>query len=114
MAIPAPAGRSELPDESRDVRSLGAGAWRLSIDGGPHPMTVFPIGDPASVAAILDRGDLEALAAVDPEYANFRCPECRKPYCKDHWSDVDWVSDEGFYDATYGVCPEGHRVMIDD
>ena len=58
--------------------------------------------------------DLEALAGFNPEYANFRCPQCRLAYCRDHWRGVHPVFDDGFYDATYGWCPEAHKVMIDD
>jgi hypothetical protein len=96
------------------TESYGAQTWRLAIAGGPNPMTVYPVRDPPTLAAILDRADLEALAAVDGEYANFRCPACRLAYCRNHWSDVKAQFDEGFYDATYATCPEGHRVMIDD
>jgi hypothetical protein len=41
------------------------------------------------------------------------CPECDKVYCTDHVrKQVEW--DDGFYDCTYGVCPQGHRRIIDD
>jgi predicted RNA-binding Zn-ribbon protein involved in translation (DUF1610 family) len=96
------------------TESSGGESWRLAIDGGPIPMTVYPMADPSRLAAILDRGDLAALAAVDEEYANFRCPECRAAYCRNHWSDVKAQFDEGFYDVTSATCPEGHRIVIDD
>lgn len=41
------------------------------------------------------------------------CPECDKIYCKKHYHITEeW--DEGFYDCSYGTCPEGHRRIIDD
>jgi hypothetical protein len=41
------------------------------------------------------------------------CPECDKIYCWNHYKlEEEW--DEGFYDCTYGECPEGHKRMIDD
>ena len=41
------------------------------------------------------------------------CPECDKVYCWNHYKiEEEW--DEGFYDCTYGECPEGHKRMIDD
>lgn len=41
------------------------------------------------------------------------CPECDKIYCWNHYKlEEEW--EEGFYDCTYGECPEGHRRMIDD
>lgn len=41
------------------------------------------------------------------------CPDCDKVYCRGHYF-LDEVWDEGFYDCTYGTCPDGHRRMIDD
>jgi len=44
------------------------------------------------------------------------CPECDKIYCREHMK-MEVVMDEddpGFYDCTYGTCPNGHRRMIDD
>jgi len=41
------------------------------------------------------------------------CPRCDKIYCKRHYNVTEeW--DEGFYDCSYGTCPEGHRRIIDD
>lgn len=41
------------------------------------------------------------------------CPECDKIYCWEHYNAWEEY-DEGFYDCTYGVCPKGHKRMIDD
>ena len=41
------------------------------------------------------------------------CPKCDKIYCTTHYKpEEEW--DEGFYDCTYGTCPEGHRRIIHD
>lgn len=41
------------------------------------------------------------------------CPECDKIYCRTHYlTEEEW--DEGFYDCTFGTCPNGHRRLIDD
>ncbi|MHA1909055.1 MAG: hypothetical protein ACW98Y_17270 [Candidatus Thorarchaeota archaeon] len=41
------------------------------------------------------------------------CPECDTIYCATHYkTEEEW--DEGFYDCTYGTCPEGHRRIIHD
>ncbi len=41
------------------------------------------------------------------------CPDCDKVYCRlDYNVDEKW--DEGFYDCTYGTCPQGHRRLLDD
>lgn len=41
------------------------------------------------------------------------CPKCDTIYCGHHL-DMEVVYDDGFYDCTYGTCPEGHRRIIDD
>ncbi|MBD3255042.1 MAG: hypothetical protein GF383_08105 [Candidatus Lokiarchaeota archaeon] len=41
------------------------------------------------------------------------CPECDKVYCWEHYN-AEEVFDIGFYDCTYGICPKGHRRIIDD
>jgi hypothetical protein len=41
------------------------------------------------------------------------CPECDKIYCWEHY-DAREEYDDGFYDCTYGICPKGHKRMIDD
>jgi len=89
-------------------------AWRLTVEGGPVPMTVGPVRDVNRVIEGLRWQDSAVLAGVDAEYANFRCPACGENYCRDHWVDVIPEIDEGFYDATFGTCPRGHRVMLDD
>jgi len=41
------------------------------------------------------------------------CPDCDKIYCRNHYNVTEeW--DEGYYDCSYGICPKGHRRMIDD
>jgi len=41
------------------------------------------------------------------------CPTCNKIYCSKHYDTrEEW--DAGFYDCTYGTCPEGHLRVIDD
>ena len=41
------------------------------------------------------------------------CPLCDKIFCWEHYN-VREEYDDGFYDCTYGTCPNGHRRMIDD
>ena len=41
------------------------------------------------------------------------CPNCDKIYCWEHYNARE-VFDDGFYDCTYGICPNGHKRMIDD
>jgi hypothetical protein len=41
------------------------------------------------------------------------CPECNKIYCWEHYNAKEEY-DDSFYDCTRGICPNGHRRMIDD
>ncbi len=41
------------------------------------------------------------------------CPECDRIYCWEHYNAREEF-DDGFYDCTYGTCPNGHKRMIDD
>ncbi len=61
----------------------------------------------------LAAGDARALYDLDESWAPFYCPTCDRSYCGDHWhQQVEF--DDGFYDCTYGTCPQGHRRMVDD
>ena len=106
----------EPPGVPPGVGSILSSAFRdqahLSIDGGPVPVThgFVPV---EQCAVALDAGDAAALFAINSEYAPFWCPRCSASYCGDDYRS--WVTfDEGFYDATYGVCPEGHERELDD
>lgn len=103
------------PGVPEDVGRIGEERARLSIDGGPMPIT-FGMIDTAKLEPVLSAlhaRDAGRLSAVDREYANFYCRECRASYCGIHW-ETEVVMDEGFYDCTYGTCPKGHRSMIND
>lgn len=76
-------------------------------------ITISPVDRSEAVADALRKGDAAALASIDPEYASFWCRRCRACYCRDHLPGVKEF-DGGFFDATYAVCPVGHRVMLDD
>lgn len=45
--------------------------------------------------------------------ADAYCPDCDKIYCHDHYNPRE-VWDAGFYDCTYGTCPDGHERIIYD
>jgi hypothetical protein len=67
---------------------------------------------------LLEEEDLAGLHAFLKNYHNYEgldayCPECNKVYCWEHY-DAHEAYDEGFYDFTYGICPKGHKRMIDD
>lgn len=72
----------------------------------------------APVTNFLTQGDGAALLKWEHDSASFYCPACDSLYCKDHWQIETKFEDEpdlpGWYDCTYGTCPQGHRRMIDD
>jgi hypothetical protein len=67
----------------------------------------------APVLAAMRAGDADALHALNVEYTPFWCWKCRLAYCYRHWR-LEVLMDDGFYDACYGTCPHGHRVVLGD
>ena len=64
----------------------------------------------------LSEGNLRELHRIDEFLIPFYCPSCLQPYCQDHWKlkmnfDPDAPS---HYDDTEGICPQGHRRLVDD
>ena len=56
---------------------------------------------------------LEKSSIIFEEGIDAYCPECNEIYCGAHYdTEEEW--DEGFYDCTYGTCPEGHKRIIHD
>ena len=100
-------------DQKPDWDDFGPDQWKLEVDG-PVRTSHWILGDIGRVEAALRDGSIAALRAINPEYANFWCSLCAAVYCGVHWKPIETVFDEGFYDATYGTCPRGHRVMLDD
>jgi predicted RNA-binding Zn-ribbon protein involved in translation (DUF1610 family) len=60
------------------------------------------------VKRALEDGNSAALYAMDSEYVSSFCPQCGCHYCRKHW-EQEVAYDDGFYDCTYGTCPDGHR-----
>lgn len=103
---------AEPSDPSVVPRTVLPDLPEIAIAGIAGVMSIAPVPQDA-VAAALETGDPAALFAINYEYAPFWCPRCTLSYCGDHYRS--WMTfDEGFYDATYGVCPEGHERMLDD
>ena len=100
-------------DEPSHPNEIGHDQWRLRIDG-PVQVTHWVLRDLDALRIALNEGSPAALLNVDPDYANFWCRHCTAAYCKTHWYPIEPEQDEGYYDATYGTCPKGHRVMLDD
>lgn len=90
---------------------------QLIQDGffGVSTESIAPSALPALAAAI-QAADVAALYRLDQFWAPFYCPACKQVYCYNHWLIQVQFDDEfpGWYDCTYGVCPQGHRRLIDD
>ena len=100
VACGHPAGRIELQPEHVLVTSpLGRCLTRVE----PRRRQAMEAAVAAADATVLRGFDLTP----------FWCPACAASYCHRHWVTEE-VMDEGFYDCTYGTCPEGHRTMLDD
>jgi hypothetical protein len=96
------------------VSKLGIKYARLSIKGGPASFTIgIADAQAESVRAALLARNASALYAIHYEFAPFWCPSCQRSYCKEHYVSFP-TFDDGFYDATYGTCPHGHRRKLDD
>jgi hypothetical protein len=67
---------------------------------------------------VLTVGNARELYQLDTEWASFYCPECDAVYCKAHWrTRIQFGDDDempGWYDCTYGTCPNGHVRIVDD
>ena len=70
--------------------------------------------------SLLDKGNLRDLAYYYSQLRFMReglyayCKECGKIYCGKHWETKMVFESDGWYDCTYGICPKGHRKMVDD
>ncbi|MGH9226248.1 MAG: hypothetical protein ACRD2W_21225 [Acidimicrobiales bacterium] len=71
---------------------------------------------PADVDRAIAAADAVALHGLHPEFQPAWCPGCGASYCRAHWQlDVAGADDHpGWYEATYGTCPDGHRRKLDD
>lgn len=66
-----------------------------------------------SVLQRLQNGDLEEIYMMI-DAGRVYCRHCQLLYCWDDWTNKERIYDEGTYDYTRGVCPEGHKGVIDD
>ncbi|MFX0134003.1 MAG: hypothetical protein ACFFDN_10205 [Candidatus Hodarchaeota archaeon] len=70
------------------------------------------------IFSILQRKDLLGFHNFMKKYHSYEgvdayCPKCDKIYFWEHYNAREEY-DDGFYDCTYGECPNGHKRMIDD
>ncbi len=97
----------------------GEGLWRdrdrLERAGFMGVVTKFgALESLTSLFNSLQRADYNILRGADADFVAFHCWTCAKSYCEHCWQIGPPVFDEGFYDYTSGVCPEGHEQVVDD
>ncbi|OLS15760.1 MAG: hypothetical protein RBG13Loki_0597 [Promethearchaeota archaeon CR_4] len=90
---------------------------KLVYEGITHS-TGYDLQKAPDIFALLAVGDLKGLHQMFKDLFVYEgldayCPECDKIYCRNHYNAAEEY-DDGFYDCTYGTCPQGHRRMIDD
>ena len=56
----------------------------------------------------------QKLYAIRNLWAPFYCPQCQSVYCLNHWKTRAVFEEGGWYDCSYGVCPQGHERKVDD
>jgi len=85
----------------------------LQVDFIGQTSVAPPAGEEREeLLSVLATAEAAALHAFSPELATFFCSDCGLAYCARHWLALD-TFDDGFYGATYGVCPRGHRKMFE-
>jgi hypothetical protein len=102
VVVYVPPGAPDPQEYSADappgIEAIGLNQPRLSIRGGPAPVTITLGEDSARlVESALRTGSAEALYEADREYAPFWCRQCHAAYCRDHWRVVP-VFDEDWFD----------------
>lgn len=121
MLITLPCSRCGQPAATFAVIAAGAGEgmWRDRdrLERAGFMGAVIKFGDHKSFAPFLSAlagGDYDKASAGDPDFVAFHCWTCGRDYCEQCWRIGPPEFDEGFYDCTRGVCPDGHEQVVDD
>jgi hypothetical protein len=68
----------------------------------------------AASEGIAEVEDVELPRWLPSTFAGFLCHECGGAYCRRCWTVGPREYEDGEYAGTYGVCPAGHRGLIDE
>ena len=108
-----PAGRVVFYSDGAADAHLGPASLHVTGVEGSIGFSIRDAETVASLTVAVIAADAEALHRLNDEYTPFWCWKCRMTYCYRHWQ-LHVRMDEGFYDATYGTCPNGHYVKLGD
>jgi hypothetical protein len=96
----------------------GAQHGQLELDGflWKHSTEVVKGRLVQAVQQALSTHDAELLHKLYRMWAPFYCPQCQRVYCVRHWHITPHFDHDlpGWYDSAHGVCPKGHRRLVDD
>jgi hypothetical protein len=95
----------------------GLGAASVTISGLMCQESTAVSGETLRLLeSVLASARARDLYDIDRLWASFYCPQCDASYCQKHWIVSLQFDDDfpGWYDCAYGVCPAGHRRMVDD
>lgn len=102
-----PAGKLKLEGKGAAAR-LVVSSFTGRVESQVRPEAL------SAVESALSEGDIQTLFEIDLEYAPFYCLSCNRCYCDEHWAFWDVFEEDGWFDATRGVCPRGHERMLSD
>ena len=92
-----------------------SGQCRLQRSGFIGEVTKFGKADELQrLLEMIRSTDYSAARGSDADFVAFHCRECRRSYCQRCWRVGPPEFDEGFYDFTKAICPEGHEQIVDD
>ena len=63
---------------------------------------------------LIRTADYAAASGAVADFVAFHCWKCHRSYCQRCWQIGPPEFDEGFYDCTSAVCPQGHEQIVDD
>ncbi len=95
---------------------LSIDSERIRIAGFRGDLEAVISKDTDSVILALKNSDACALWQIEPLWAPFYCEVCGKSYCESHWTAWDTFAEDlpGWYEDTHGVCPRGHKRLLED
>jgi len=93
---------------SRDAEGLQRTGWFGEL------WMPMPREKALALLARIQSGGLAELWLADRDTYAFHCRRCARPYCQKCWKVGPPRFDDGFYDCTYGTCPDGHEQTLDD
>ncbi|MEQ8222790.1 MAG: hypothetical protein ABRQ37_10845 [Candidatus Eremiobacterota bacterium] len=99
----------EIPRFEEHENLICTGITHRRAIGLEHREKIFSLLEDRKIREIHDF----FIKFISHEGIDAYCPLCDKIYCRIHYNAWEQY-DDGFYDCTYGTCPEGHKRMIDD